>query len=78
MRSAVGVPLAHVTDPFALEVHRPVRPEDAAPELPKKKRPGVWVWVLTGVGAAVVVGGAVGLDGLPAGLRQDLRALCLI
>ena len=30
----VGVPLAEVTDPFALEVHRPVQPEDAPPGLP--------------------------------------------
>ena len=34
MRSAVGVPLAHVTDPFVLEVHRPVQPEDAPAGLP--------------------------------------------
>ena len=34
MRSAVGVSLTHVTDPFALEVHRPVQPEDAPPGLP--------------------------------------------
>ena len=29
-----GWPLGEVTDPFALEVHRPVRPEGAAPGLP--------------------------------------------
>ena len=29
-----GRPLAEVTDPFALEVHRPVQPEDAPPGLP--------------------------------------------
>ena len=29
-----GWPLAEVTDPFALEVHRPVQPEDAQPGLP--------------------------------------------
>ena len=34
MRSAVGVLLTHVTDPFALEVHRPVQPEDAPSGLP--------------------------------------------
>ena len=34
MRSAVGVSLTDVTDPFALEVHRPVQPEDAPPGLP--------------------------------------------
>ena len=32
--SAAGRPLAEVTDPFALEVHRPVQPEDAPPGLP--------------------------------------------
>ncbi len=30
----VGWPVAEVTDPFALEVHRPVQPEDAPPGLP--------------------------------------------
>ena len=34
MATSAGVPLAEVTDPFALEVHRPVRLEDAPPELP--------------------------------------------
>lgn len=34
MATPVGVPLAEVTDPFALEVHRPVQPEDAPPGLP--------------------------------------------
>ena len=29
-----GWPLAEVTDPFALEVHRPVQPEDPQPGLP--------------------------------------------
>jgi hypothetical protein len=29
-----GRPLAEVTDPFALEVHRPVQPEDPPPGLP--------------------------------------------
>jgi hypothetical protein len=29
-----GWPLAEVTDPFALEVHRPVQPDDPAPGLP--------------------------------------------
>jgi len=29
-----GWPLAEVTDPFALEVHRPVQLEDPQPELP--------------------------------------------
>jgi hypothetical protein len=32
--SAAGWPLAEVTDPFVLEVHRPVQPEDAPPGLP--------------------------------------------
>jgi hypothetical protein len=32
--SAAGWPLAEVTDPFILEVHRPVQPEDAPPGLP--------------------------------------------
>ena len=32
--SAAGRPLEEVTDPFALEVHRPVQPEDAPPGLP--------------------------------------------
>jgi hypothetical protein len=31
----VGRPLAEVTDPFALEVHRPVQPEDPQPGLPE-------------------------------------------
>ena len=31
---AAGRPLAEVADPFALEVHRPVQPEDARPGLP--------------------------------------------
>jgi uncharacterized protein YidB (DUF937 family) len=31
---AAGWPLEEVTDPFALEVHRPVQPEDAPPGLP--------------------------------------------
>ena len=34
MATPVGVPLAEVTDPFDLEVHRPVQPEDAPPGLP--------------------------------------------
>ncbi len=34
MATPAGVPLAEVTDPFALEVHRPVHLEDAPPELP--------------------------------------------
>jgi hypothetical protein len=34
MATPAGVPLAEVTDPFALEVHRPVQLEDAPPELP--------------------------------------------
>ena len=34
MGSAAGVPLTRVTDPFALEVHRPVQPDDPQPELP--------------------------------------------
>ena len=29
-----GRPLEEVTDPFDLEVHRPVQPEDAPPGLP--------------------------------------------
>src|SRR2546430_5958901 len=29
-----GRPLEEVTDPFVLEVHRPVQPEDAPPGLP--------------------------------------------
>jgi hypothetical protein len=33
--AAAGRLLAEVTDPFALEVHRPVRPEDAPPGLPE-------------------------------------------
>ena len=33
-RAGAGWPLAEVTDPFALEVHRPVQPEGAAPGLP--------------------------------------------
>jgi hypothetical protein len=32
--SAAGRPLAEVTDPFALEVHRPVQPEDSPAGLP--------------------------------------------
>jgi len=32
--TVAGRPLAEVTDPFVLEVHRPVRPEDAPPGLP--------------------------------------------
>ena len=32
--AAAGWPLEEVTDPFALEVHRPVQPEDPAPGLP--------------------------------------------
>ena len=32
---AAGRPLAEVADPFALEVHRPVQPEEAQPELPE-------------------------------------------
>ena len=32
--AAAGRPLDEVTDPFALEVHRPVQPEDAPPGLP--------------------------------------------
>ena len=32
--AAAGRPLAEVTDPFALEVHRPVLPEDPQPGLP--------------------------------------------
>ena len=32
--AAAGRPLEEVTDPFALEVHRPVQPEDAPPGLP--------------------------------------------
>ena len=32
--AAAGRPLAEVTDPFALEVHRPVQPEDPQPSLP--------------------------------------------
>ena len=32
--SAAGWPLTEVTDPFVLEVHRPVQPEDAPPGLP--------------------------------------------
>ena len=32
--AAAGRPLAEVTDPFALEVHRPVQPEDPQPGLP--------------------------------------------
>ncbi len=34
MATPAGVPLAEVTDPFALEVHRPVHLEDAPPKLP--------------------------------------------
>ena len=33
--AAAGRPLAEVSDPFALEVHRPVQPEDAAAGLPE-------------------------------------------
>ena len=33
--AAVGRPLAEVSDPFALEVHRPVQPEDASAGLPE-------------------------------------------
>ena len=33
--AAAGRPLAEVRDPFALEVHRPVQSEDAAPGLPE-------------------------------------------
>jgi len=32
--TVAGRPLAEVTDPFALEVHRPVQPEDPQPGLP--------------------------------------------
>ena len=32
--TVAGRPLAEVTDPFVLEVHRPVQPEDAPPGLP--------------------------------------------
>jgi NACHT N-terminal Helical domain 1 len=32
--TVAGQPLEEVADPFALEVHRPVQPEDAPPELP--------------------------------------------
>ena len=32
--TVAGRPLAEVTDPFLLEVHRPVQPEDAPPGLP--------------------------------------------
>ena len=32
--TVAGRPLAEVTDPFTLEVHRPVQPEDAPPGLP--------------------------------------------
>ena len=32
--ASVGWPVAELTDPFALEVHRPVQPEDAPPGLP--------------------------------------------
>ena len=32
--TVAGRPLEEVTDPFALEVHRPVQPEDAPPGLP--------------------------------------------
>ena len=32
--AAAGWPLEEVTDPFALEVHRPVQPEDPQPRLP--------------------------------------------
>jgi hypothetical protein len=35
--SAAGRPLTEVTDPFVLEVHRPVQPEDAPPGLPVSK-----------------------------------------
>jgi hypothetical protein len=34
-RALAGRPLAEVTDPFALEVHRPVQPEDPPPGLPE-------------------------------------------
>ena len=33
--TVAGRPLAEVTDPFVLEVHRPVEPEDAPPGLPE-------------------------------------------
>ena len=33
-QAGAGWPLGEVTDPFALEVHRPVQPEGAAPRLP--------------------------------------------
>ncbi len=33
--AAAGRPLAEVSDPFALEVHRPVQPEDPQPGLPE-------------------------------------------
>ena len=36
--TVAGWPLEEVTDPFVLEVHRPVQPEDAPPGLPA--RPG--------------------------------------
>ena len=34
-QAGAGWPLAEVTDPFALEVHRPVQPEDPQPGLPE-------------------------------------------
>jgi hypothetical protein len=34
MTTPVGVPLAEVTDPFALEVHRPVQPDQEQAGLP--------------------------------------------
>ena len=36
--AAAGRPLEEVTDPFALEVHRPVQPEDPQPGLPALAR----------------------------------------
>jgi hypothetical protein len=38
MRSAVGVPLAHVTDAFALEVHRPVQLDAGCSRHPQPER----------------------------------------
>jgi hypothetical protein len=69
MVTPVGVPLAEVTDPFALEVHRPVQPEqeqagldDLPPYLPREHDAALARTVRTAVQGrsqiAVLVGGS--------------------
>ncbi len=67
--TVAGRPLEEVTDPFALEVHRPVQPEDAPPGLPllppyvRREHDEVLGQVVSAAadgrsGIAVLVGGA--------------------